>query len=130
MRKIGEQWVETLKDGTRHMFKLVEEYGFGYRWVYRETGNGVEANLDVGSSCSNSDPKVISFKDLGILNEDGCLPCPFCGEYPVVENAYEGCGYTPPDGYWRVYCSNDNHEISISSGKRRQESIDAWNKRA
>lgn len=118
-RKLGEQWVETLKDGTRHMFKLVEEYGFGYRWVYRETGNGVEANLDVGSSCSNSDPKVISFKDLGILNEDGCLPCPFCGEYPNLEN----------NGYFWYCCTNDDCLAEVGTGKTKQEAIDIWNRR-
>ena len=124
MRQLGEQWVETLKDGTRHMFKLVEEYGFGYRWVYRETGNGVEANLDVGSSCSNSDPKVISFKDLGILNEDGCLPSDF-GVYPDVY----GHTLMGIDGYMAKAYASDPHVGKYAWGNTRQEAIDAWNKR-
>lgn len=128
MRNLGEQWVEEI-DGKKHMLKAVN---------YSEGCNGcifLRYDPDEFYTCNRGrlgcpvdDGMII--KDLGILNEDECLPCPFCGEYPVVENAYEGFGYTPPDGYWRVYCSDDNHEISISSGKRMQESIDAWNRRA
>lgn len=123
-RKLGEQWVETLKDGTRHMFKLVEEYGFGYRWVYRETGNGVEANLDVGSSCSNSDPKVISFKDLGILNEDGCLPNCW-GEYPRIEELVD----VHIKEHWFRCITRNNVYCATDSCKTKQEAIDAWNRR-
>jgi hypothetical protein len=124
MRKLGEQWVETLKDGTRHMFKLVEEYGFGYRWVYRKTGNGVEADLDVGSSCSNSDPKVISFKDLGILNEDGCLPNCW-GEYPSIEELVD----VHTKEHWFRCITRNNVYCATDSYKTKQETIDAWNRR-
>ena len=125
MRQLGEQWIEEI-DGKRHMVKAVKQTNKCSGCIFCTSywcGNPIQNEREF--DCS-----TMIIKDLGILNDDGLLPCPFCGEYPVVENAYEGFGYTPPDGYWRVYhCSNDNHEISISSGKRRQESIDAWNRR-
>lgn len=124
MKELVEQWIEVI-NGQEHMVKEVSALSYGDCngcFLFTVAGCGKVTDF---APCS-SDTII---KDLGILNDDGLLPCPFCGEYPVVENAYEGCGYTPPDGYWRVYCSNDNHEISVSSGKRRQESIDAWNRR-
>lgn len=131
MRQLGEQWIEEI-DGKRHMLKAAER-----KTEKQFDCSGCFYNDTHGKCLYRSQDCPIGYvahgyiKDLGILNDDGLLPCPFCGEYPVVENAYEGFGYTPPDGYWRVYhCSNDNHEISTSSGKRRQESIDAWNRRA
>ena len=126
MRKIGEQWVETLKDGTRHMFKLVEEDGFGHRWVFMETGNGFEINLDVDSSCSDSEPKITCIKYLGILNDDGCLPSSW-GEYPTIEAPSEG------GEAWCVYAflAKDGSVIKkeCAWGETEQEAIDNWNKK-
>lgn len=139
-RHLNEQWIEVI-DGKMHMLKAVKHHPYSacggcfFHDLNYEKGDYDPDDIKCLRSECVSDGKMITghyviAKDLGVIDNNGLLPCPFCGEYPVVENAYEGCGHTPPDGYWRVYCSNDNHEISMSSGKRRQESIDAWNRRA
>ena len=74
------------------------------------------------------------WKDLGILNEDGCLPEERTGKYPTIKdrNEYEG---------WRLLhiwdCTvcekmgNDDEAIEIRvSALTRQEAIDRWNWRA
>ena len=116
--KIGDQWIEVI-DGKRHMVKAVK--GKCERCVISHTCNlSVGCHMELG----------LIAKDLGVLNEDGLLPCPFCGEYPLVENAYEGVsGHNTPDGFWRISCFGKNHEMAFFSGKTKQQAIDAWNRR-
>jgi hypothetical protein len=122
-RQLNEQWVLEI-NGVKHMVKAVE-------------GICIDCFLENGSRCTRSDECPAGdqgdyiIKDLGILNDDGLLPCPFCGEYPLVENAYEGVsGHNTPDGFWRISCFGKNHEMAFFSGKTRQQAIDAWNRRA
>jgi Lar family restriction alleviation protein len=108
-RKLGEQWVEVI-DGVKHMVKAVK---------------GVCENCGVSHLCNLSSdcPMAWGFiaKDLGILNEDGLLPCPFCGEYPVVqpENSRAGFG-----------CHCDKCKCAVSGlHESMEELIEEWNRR-
>jgi len=126
MRKLGEQWVEEI-DGKPHMVKAVKQTNKCSGCVFCTSIWCADHN----QSERDFDCMTMIIKDLGILNEDGLLPCPFCGEYPLVENAYEGVsGHNTPDGFWRISCFGKNHEMAFFSGKTKQEAIDAWNRRA
>jgi hypothetical protein len=68
---------------------------------------------------------MIIIKDLGILNEDGCLPSDF-GVYPeVYEHVLMGI-----NGYMVKAYIPDPHVGKYAWGKTKQEAIDAWNRRA
>lgn len=109
-RKLNEQWVEEL-DGKKHMLKAVE---CGEHWCDGCCFNTGEGNCswDSPKYCRNGSEYRI--KDLGILNEDGLLPCPFCGEYP---------GKRVGNDTWKCGCE-------IGAIATWQEAIDAWNRRA
>ena len=101
MRKLGEQWVEVI-DGKRHMLKCI----------------------------GLADDMSIITKDIGILNEDGCLPAPWNKNlYPNIDehdlNIYQNGA---PIHYFLIY--GDDGLIKMwAEGKTRQEAIDAWNRR-
>jgi len=107
MRKLCEQWVEEI-DGKKHMFKAV-------------------------TPIINGHPDI---KDLGILNEDGCLPCPFCGKYPSLikpEYGYQRLERQSRNGYTYecgcgVICGWD-YDYG-GTHQTEQEAKDAWNRRA
>lgn len=113
-RQLNEQWIEEL-DGKRHMLKAVEN-------LY-ETCQGCTfgcESCDVchycladGGKCPVNKMDMV-IKDLGVLNEDGLLPCPFCGEYP---------GKRVGNDTWKCGCE-------IGAIATWQEAIDAWNRRA
>lgn len=87
-RKLGEQWVEEI-NGEMHMLKAVN---------YTEGCNGcvfLRYDPDEFYTCNRcrlgcpvDDEKII--KDLGVLNKEGLLPCPFCGEYPKIKYGVDG----------------------------------------
>ena len=64
------------------------------------------------------------WKDLGILNEDGLLPCPFCGEYPTIKEELD-------ENDERIYAVEHECNMCITTGWNhdKQEVIDAWNRR-
>ena len=110
-RQLNEQWVEKGSDGKMHMYKAVE---------------GPCERCDISYTCNLSVDchmgRGLIAKDLGILNDDGCLPCPFCGSYPELFTTFlrnasaiscTSCGCTSDDEY-----------------KSLQQAIDAWNRRA
>jgi Lar family restriction alleviation protein len=117
MKKLGDQWIEII-DGQEHMVKAVAPI---------ELCKGCCFNCNQGGCCWKGfdDCQMGSFfiiKNLGILNEDGLLPCPFCGEYPVVqpENSRAGFG-----------CHCDKCKCAVSGlHESMQEVMDEWNRRA
>ena len=115
--KIGEQWVEEL-DGKRHMLKALNS-------TYN--CNGCAYLCDNGK-CSHE--SIIEcpvytidaiIKDLGVLNEDGCLPSVWSNNlYPQV--------YRTTETIW--YAHAESYGIFMEAkGKTKQEAIDAWNRR-
>lgn len=69
-RKLGEQLVITV-DKKKHLMKEVEGWGNHIREVCIINESG--------------EVRRVFAKDLGILNDVGCLPCPFCEEYPEIK---------------------------------------------
>ena len=63
------------------------------------------------------------WKDLGILNEDGCLPCLLCGGYPRLAMYDEKTNYY-------AYCNCCGTWIGERVHPTEQQAIDAWNRRA
>lgn len=119
MRKLGEQWVEEIY-GKKHMLKAVAPV---------DLCQGCCFNCNQGGCCWDGfdDCQMGSFfiiKDLGILNEDGLLPCPFCKEYPeLVEESDENDE--------AIYTVEHECSVLIEAGwwHDRQQAIDAWNRR-
>lgn len=132
MRQSGDQWIEEL-DGKKHMLKAVPSVDIGACTACDFEGQESKCAGFPNSVCgSNSNSFII--KDLGILNEDGCLPEERTGKYPTIKdrNEYEG---------WRLFhiwdcivcekIGNDDEAIEIRvSALTRQEAIDRWNRRA
>lgn len=126
MRQSGEQWVEVI-DEKKHMVKEVKsdnEHVVCPRCMFSD-GHGTCVYPE--DDCPVRNGHYI--KDLGILNEDGCLPSPWGGYPKIVRVGREGfCTYKV-----RFYL---NHEGVYGStlvevtGNTRQEAIDAWNRRA
>ena len=107
--KIGDQWIEVI-DGKNHMVKAVK--GFCENCCLSHLCNlAADCPMDFG----------LLGKDLGILNEDGCLPCPFCGEYPeVIRDELFG---------WESFCDGVGHYAVCRYFKTSKQAIDAWNRR-
>jgi hypothetical protein len=127
MRKLGEQWVEDY--GTvNHMVKAVEqenprccEYGCDhccFEHFYCKKSRS--------SDCNYGENYII--KDLGILNEDGCLPAPW--DKTFYPNIYEGLLTIYTSNRRVLVCCEDDDMSMFVNGKTRQEAIDRWNRRA
>ena len=119
--KIGEQWVEEL-DGKKRMLKAVEGTYNCNGCVYL-CDNGKCSHESIIECPVYKIDAII--KDLGILNEDGCLPSDF-GVYPeVYEHTLMGI-----DGYMVKAYTSEPHIGKYAWGKTRQQAIDAWNRRS
>jgi hypothetical protein len=119
MRKLGEQWIEEI-DGKKHMVKAVKQTNKCSGCVFCTSywcGDHIQSEREF--DCS-----TMIIKDLGILNEDGLLPCPFCKEYPeLVEESDENDE--------AIYTVEHECSVLIEAGwwHDRQQAIDAWNRR-
>ena len=125
MKNLGDQWVEEI-DGKRHMVKAIEPTDLCQGCLFNGNGGGCWwSGFD--DECEMGSRFII--KDLGILNDDGCLPAP-CGGYPkIVRVGREGfCTYKV-----RFYLKHGivyGFTLIEVTGNTRQEAIDAWNRRA
>ena len=110
--EIGEQWVEVI-DGQEHMVKAVEKNGkcTGCIYLYQQDRCHAVCRHTSAWTSVECEYKVI---DLGILNNYGMLPCPFCGEYPGKRVGYDN---------WKCGCK-------IGAIATWQEAVDNWNRRA
>ena len=126
MRQIGEQWIEEGSDGKMHMYKAVEgENCTGCAFGKMCQGSRLN-NIHV---CDREDDCPLEYsntvvKDLGVLNEDGLLPCPFCGEYPKIIHPTENMPVVS------IVHTGVGHRILLEFFSSEQEAIDAWNRRA
>lgn len=114
MRKLGEQWIEEI-DGIRHMVKVVK--GECERCCVSHLCN-------LSADC----PMIMGFigKDLGLVNELGCLPNPWNDKkYPTIYSIGDGVNF---EIEWFVESDNGTTHAK-AYGKTRQEAIDAWNQR-
>jgi hypothetical protein len=123
MRKLGEQWVEEI-DGKPHMVKAVKQTNKCSGCVFCTSiwcADHIQSERDF-------DCMTMIIKDLGVLNEDGLLPCPFCGEYPEIQHDTEGEKYGRTTG-WLIFCDGTSHSCTAGTFLTKQEAIDEWNRR-
>gem|GEM_PF-2503083 len=133
MHKLGEQWVEEI-DGKEHMLKAVKRICiYDGKSIDGYTCHGCSFVDNWDDDCTlDNPPCLISqhtagdfiIKDLGILNEDGCLKSDF-GIYPAIyRHVIMGV-----NGYMVKACATDPYVGKYAWGKTKQEAIDAWNRR-
>jgi hypothetical protein len=130
-RKLGEQWVEQgFHDNKMHLYKAVENpYETCQGCTFGcESCDVCHYCLADGGKCPVNKMDMV-IKDLGILNEDGCLPSPWGGYPKIVRVGREDfCTYKV-----RFYLKNEvvyGFTLIEVTGNTRQEAIDAWNRRA
>ena len=123
MRKLGEQWIEEI-DGKPQMVKAVKQTNKCSGCVFCTSIWCSDHN----QSERDFDCMTMIIKDLGILNEDGCLPSPWGGYPKIVRVGREGfCTYKV-----RFYLKHGivyGFTLIEVTGNTRQEAIDAWNRR-
>ncbi len=112
MREINEQWIE-----NGRMYKAVEgipNFCIGCCWSDAYHCCGVE-------DCPANHIKTgLIIRVLGPVNEEGLLPCPFCGEFPVIEEHFEQTD---------IHCNNDICLNAFTIRETKQQAIAAWNRR-
>lgn len=136
MKNLGEQWVEEI-NGKKHMLKAVLQpkqrshlYGNNihpcFKCFFQMDDYDCAYPLDKWV-CDMQRGVII--KDLGVLNDDGCLPSPWGGYPKIMRVGSEGfCTYKI-----RFYLKNEEaygFTLIEVIGDTRQQAIDAWNRRA
>ena len=121
MREINEQWIEEGSDGKMHMYKAVEGIHCS-GCCYDEGDRGCYIS-GLGCPTDNGETDLV-VRDLGPVNEDGCLAEERTGLFPVVENRFHNL--------WAVTVSIDDFVKNVQVtcyGDTKQQAIDAWNRR-
>ena len=122
MRVIGEQWIE-----NGRMYKAVPQEskiigGILYGNICHEC-----CHIDKwDDDCLHFDQmcpveKGLIVKDLGPVNEEGLLACPFCGSNLNIVSCH--------DGFYARCCNNDCALGVTASFVEKQDLIDACNRR-
>jgi len=99
MRQIGEQWIE-----NGRMYKAVANDQTCRMCCYAGDRLVCTASQEIQNGCDSGWNYCI--KDLGPVNEDGMLGCPFCGKYPELQDNRNG-------SYW-YRCQNCGCALSTS----------------
>ncbi len=141
MHKLGEQWVEEI-DGQEHMLKVVEQA----KTVNADVCGGCYFGV-CGDICHDGALHVCGYgegkcpldnvdwvvKDLGILNEDGCLPSPWGGYPKIIHEVNQTRIENGEDvHYGNLWCVEIHEPVLVCTDEypTKQEAIDAWNRRA
>ncbi len=130
MRQLGEQWIENGFDGKMHMYKAVEGPKIVNGLMEGNTCHGCCYVDKWDDDCLNPNQacpvgKGVIVKDLGPVNGDGLLPCPFCGEYPTIKEELD-------ENDEIIYTVEHECSVLIEAGWYHdiQQAIEAWNRRA
>ena len=120
-RKLGDQWIEVI-DGKRHMLKAVDNtYNCNGCTFLGDSGKCLHSSI-LECPVYRIDAVI---KDLGILNEEGLIPCPFCWEYPTPKEELD-------EHDERIYAIEHECNIDMTTGwdHDKRTVIDNWNRRA
>jgi hypothetical protein len=132
-RKLNEQWVKEL-DGKKHMLKAVEGENCACCAFGKMCQGSRLNNIHV---CDRDDDCPLEYsntvvKDLGILNEHGCLPSPW-GGYPTIIHEVDQTRTKNGDDvhYDNLWCVEIHELVLVCTDEypTEQEAIDAWNRR-
>jgi len=124
MRKLGEQWIEEI-EGVRHLLKVIgNEHNatcMGCSFSYwNDPYEAVTCFFeDEVGSCPVCQRGGFAVRDLGPVNEEGCLAEERTGLYPEISDL---------DGLWRCRVISPYSLISCTASTR-QQAIDNWNRR-
>ena len=135
MREIGEQWIE-----NGRMYKAVEGPKIVNGLMEGNTCHGCCYVDKWDDDCLNPNQacpvgKGVIIKDLGPVNEEGLLGCPFCGAFPIVRCIEEQEGECVvaqafcPKGDLGVQEPEGNGHVLWFMRTTLQQVIDAWNRR-
>ena len=118
-RKLNEQWVEKCSDGKMHMYKAVPSRDVCDGCCFSDLWSKTHCRHETG--CPIDPDESIIIKDLGILNEDGCLPAPWDStKYPkitvLIGNVYN---IEVMEGFWFMQVRGDTKEKAIERWNRR-----------
>ena len=115
MRQLDEQWIE-----NGRMYKAVEGQGCENCWGCHWSDENSCCDGMVKCPVNASETGLI-VKDLGPVNEDGLLACPFCGSNLNIISCH--------DGFYARCCNNDCALGVTDSFVEKQDLIDACNRR-
>ena len=87
--------------------------------IYQEA---VRFNTEIWIDKKDGTIEKMCCRDLGPVNEDGCLAEERTGKFPIIAELKE-------EGVWIVRLHAGNVTITVT-GATRQQAIDAWNRRA
>ena len=110
MRQIGEQWIE-----NGRMYKAVANNQTCYMCRFAGDRLVCTASQEIQNGCDSGWNYCI--KDLGPVDEEGCLAEERSGIYPEVEHVGKS---------WWVIVSTQDYDI-LARAPTRQEAIDLWN---
>ena len=127
MRQLGEQWID-----NGRMYKAIEGPKIVNGVMEGNTCHGCCYVDNWDDDCLHPSKlcpldKGLIIHDLGPVNEDGCLVCPFCGEYPIINSDYNDENKKCFD----IICTNEECGCSCETlfYLIKQQAIDAWNRR-
>lgn len=129
MIKLGDQWIEEL-DGKKHMLKAVKPVELCQGCLYNGNGGGCWwSGFD--DECEMGSRFII--KDLGPVNEDGCLPSPWGGYPKIIHEVDQNRTENGEDVHYdNLWCVEIHEPVLVCTDEypTKQEVIDTWNRRA